>query len=155
MKILIFGLPGAGKTWLAQKLYQQLPNCAWFNADKIREMANDWDFTPEGRLRQATRMKNIADFEKECGRWVICDFVCPTEHTRRLFSADYSIWVDTISEGRFDDTNKMFEIPDEYDYHVNHWYSDIEIEGLANHIIEIQEFKKNVRPIESYRSTTR
>ena len=50
MKILIFGLPGAGKTWLAQRLYQMLDNCAWFNADKIREMANDWDFSPEGKL---------------------------------------------------------------------------------------------------------
>ena len=144
MKILIFGLPGAGKTWLAQKLYQLLPNCAWYNADKIREMANDWDFTPEGRMRQATRMRNIANFEKESDRWVICDFVCPTQHTRDLFDADYSIWVDTISEGRFEDTNKMFEIPAMFDYHVNHWYSDAEIESLAEHIKEVEEYKKNV-----------
>jgi len=138
MKILIFGLPGAGKTWLAQKLYQLLPHCAWYNADKIREMANDWDFTPEGRLRQATRMRNIANFEKENNRWVICDFVCPTQHTRDLFNADYSIWVDTISEGRFEDTNKMFEIPEMFDYHVNHRYSDKEIESLAEHIMGVK-----------------
>ena len=144
MKILIFGLPGAGKTWLAQKLYQLLPNCAWYNADKIREMANDWDFTPEGRLRQATRMRNIANFEKENDRWVICDFVCPTTHTRELFDADISIWVDTIAEGRFEDTNKMFEVPLEFDYHVNHWYSDSEIESLSEHIKEVEEYKKNV-----------
>lgn len=141
MKILIFGLPGAGKTWLAQKLYQQLPNCAWFNADKIREMANDWDFTPEGRLRQSTRMKNIADFEKENGRWVICDFVCPTQHTRDIFDADLMIWVDTISEGRFQDTNKMFEIPAMFDHHINHWMTDEEITALAEHITQIEEYK--------------
>ena len=139
-RILLCGLPGAGKTWLAQRLYQMLDNCAWFNADKIREMANDWDFSPEGRLRQATRMKNIADFEKENNRWVICDFVCPTQNTRDIFDPDFRIWVDTISEGRFADTNKMFEIPSMFDYHVNHWYNDTEIESLAEHIKEVEEY---------------
>lgn len=144
MKILVFGLPGAGKTWLAERLQKHIPNCAWFNADRIREMADDWDFTPEGRLRQATRMKNIADYESANDRYVISDFVCPTQHTRDLFDADITIWVDTISEGRFEDTNKMFEIPAMFDYHVNHWYSDEEIKSLAEHINEVEEFKKNV-----------
>jgi len=144
MKILIFGLPGAGKTWLAQRLYQKFDNCAWYNADKIREMANDWDFTPEGRLRQATRMKNIADFEKVNNRWVICDFVCPTAHTRDIFDPDIRIWVDTISEGRFEDTNKIFEIPMTFDHHVNHWYNDSEIDSLAETIKEIEEYENDV-----------
>lgn len=144
MKILIFGLPGAGKTWLAQRLYQKFDNCAWYNADKIREMANDWDFTPEGRLRQATRMKNIADFEKANNRWVICDFVCPTAHTRDIFDPDIRIWVDTISEGRFEDTNKIFEIPMTFDHHVNHWYNDSEIDSLAETIKEIEEYENEV-----------
>lgn len=141
MKILVFGLPGAGKTWLSERLHQHITDCAWFNADKIREMANDWDFTPEGRLRQATRMKNIADFEKANHRWVICDFVCPTQHTRDIFSADIKIWVDTISEGRFDDTNKMFEAPEDFDYHVNHFMSDDEIQVMAETIVMIEETK--------------
>lgn len=141
MKILVFGLPGAGKTWLAERLQKHIPNCAWFNADRIREMADDWDFTPEGRLRQATRMRNIADYEKENGRWVISDFVCPTQHTRDMFDADISIWVDTISEGRFEDTNKMFEIPAMFDYHVNHFYHDDEIKSLAETIVTVQEGK--------------
>ena len=144
MKILIFGLPGAGKTWLAQRLYQKFDNCAWYNADKIREMANDWDFTPEGRLRQATRMKNIADFEKANNRWVICDFVCPTAHTRDIFDPDIRIWVDTISEGRFEDTNKIFEIPMTFDHHVNHWYNDSEIDSLAETIKEIEEYENDI-----------
>lgn len=143
MKILIFGLPGAGKTWLAERLQKHIPDCAWFNADRIREMADDWDFTPEGRLRQATRMRNIANFESENGRWVISDFVCPTKHTRELFGADITIWIDTISEGRFEDTNKMFEIPLKFDYHVNHHYSDSEIESLAEHIVAVEEYRRN------------
>jgi adenylylsulfate kinase len=144
MKILIFGLPGAGKTWLAERLQKHIPNCAWFNADRIREMADDWDFTPEGRLRQATRMKNIADYERDNNRWVICDFVCPTKHTREMFDADLSIWVDTISEGRFEDTNKMFEIPSSFDYHVNHFYSDQEILTLAEEIVATVENDHNI-----------
>lgn len=140
MKILVFGLPGAGKTWLSERLHKHM-ECAWYNADKIREMANDWDFTPEGRLRQSTRMKNIADFEKANFRSVICDFVCPTQHTRDIFGADVQIWVDTISEGRFEDTNKMFEVPTDFDYHVNHFMSDDEIQTLAETILMVDESK--------------
>lgn len=119
MKILIMGLPGAGKTWLADNMQHQL-ECAWYNADYVRKMANDWDFSIEGRMRQADRMKTFADFEKAKGRTVICDFVCPTKETRQHFNADIVIWVDTIEKGRYDDTNAIFETPseDEYDYHI-------------------------------------
>ena len=85
MKILVMGLPGAGKTWLSERLQKYLGS-AWYNADKVREMANDWDFSPEGRVRQANRMKTFADYEKSHGRYVICDFVCPTRQTRDTFN---------------------------------------------------------------------
>ena len=111
------GLPGSGKTHLAKRLQIHL-NCAWYNADKVREMANDWDFSESGRRRQAERMNTIATFEGTRGRTVICDFVCPTGDTRREFNADITIWMNTIEAGRFDDTNKMFVKPDKYDYHV-------------------------------------
>jgi len=84
MKILIMGLPGSGKTYLAERM-QPILNSAWYNADKVREMANDWDFSPEGRIRQSLRMKSLADFEKSQGRIVICDFVCPTKETKENF----------------------------------------------------------------------
>ncbi len=58
------GLPGSGKTYLAERLVPIL-NAAWYNADKLREMANDWDFSDEGRRRQSRRMRTFADFEKE------------------------------------------------------------------------------------------
>ena len=135
MKILIMGLPGAGKTWLAERLHKYL-NAAWYNADKVRDMANDWDFSDAGRLRQANRMKHIADFEKSVGRTVICDFVCPTEKAREMFDADLTVWVDTIKEGRFDDTNKIFEKPELIDFHVVRHLSDAEIENLGNMILE-------------------
>ena len=80
------GLPGSGKTYLAARL-QPLLKAAWYNADNVREMANDWDFSDEGRLRQSLRMRSFADFEKAHGRIVICDFVCPTKNTRQNFSA--------------------------------------------------------------------
>tara|TARA_B100001057_G_C22212239_1_gene705071 strand:- start:40 stop:453 length:414 start_codon:yes stop_codon:yes gene_type:complete len=120
MKILVMGLPGSGKTYLTEKLAPLLES-AWYNADKVREMANDWDFSGEGRTRQSNRMKTFADFEKENGRFVICDFVCPTKETRANFDADITIWMDTIEEGRFEDTNKLFQRPENVTYHVTEW----------------------------------
>ena len=111
------GLPGSGKTYLAERM-QPILNAAWYNADKVREMANDWDFSPQGRIRQSLRMKNIANYEKSHGRIVICDFVCPTSETKTNFDPDITIWMDTIKSGRYEDTNKMFEEPMNVDYRV-------------------------------------
>ena len=116
-KILIMGLPGAGKTTLASKLVPLL-NAKWLNADEVRKEANDWDFSEEGRKRQAKRMADFAIKLKDEGNFVVADFICPTPEARSLFPADFIIWVDTIKEGRFDDTNKMFVKPDKYDFHV-------------------------------------
>ena len=118
-KILIMGLPGSGKTTLA-KLLVPMFNAVWLNADKVREEANDWDFSEMGRSIQANRMKRLADEAIQNNRNVIADFVCPTEHTREDFKADYIVWMDTIKEGRFEDTNKMFEEPKNFDFKVPH-----------------------------------
>lgn len=110
MKILVMGLPGSGKTYLSDKLQKYL-NCAWYNADEMRKMANDWAFDEYARFRQSKRMATIANFEKANGRDVICDFVCPTVLTRNTFDPDMVIWLNTIKEGRYEDTNKLFEAP--------------------------------------------
>jgi len=115
--ILIMGLPGSGKTTLASELVPLL-KAKWLNADEVRKEANDWDFSPEGRTRQAKRMWTKAEEYKNQGNHVVADFVCPTPAARALFPADFIIWVDTIKEGRFDDTNKMFVKPEKYDFHV-------------------------------------
>ena len=111
------GLPGAGKTTLADELAPLL-NAKRLNADEVRKAANDWDFSEEGRSRQAKRMANFALKLKDEGNFVIADFICPTPKARSLFPADYVVWVDTIKEGRFDDTNKMFIKPEKFDFHV-------------------------------------
>ena len=115
--ILIMGLPGSGKTTLANELAPSL-NAKRLNADEVRKKANDWDFSEDGRKRQSKRMADFAKKLKEDGNYVVADFICPTPEARSLFPADYIIWVDTIKEGRFDDTNKMFVKPDKFDFHV-------------------------------------
>lgn len=164
MKILVCGLPGSGKTWLAERLIKHINNCAWYNADIVRKFSNDWDFSVEGRIRQANRMKTFADFEKSNGRWVVCDFVAPTEKAREAFAPDYVIWLDTIKAGRivssklselkdinnlpfdanllskskeFEDTNRMFETPRKIDTRITHFMSDDEIKTLSEDIIHV------------------
>ena len=111
------GLPGSGKTTLAKMIAPRL-NAVWRNADEVRKEANDWDFSEDGRRRQSLRMRSLAEGAVGNNRTVVADFVCPTEKTREHFGADYVIWMDTIKEGRFEDTNKMFEEPTEYNTRV-------------------------------------
>ena len=115
--ILIMGLPGAGKTTLANEL-SPLINAKRLNADEVRKAANDWDFSEEGRKRQAKRMAEAALKLKSEGNFVVADFICPTAEARKLFPADYIVWVDTIKKGRYEDTNQMFTKPEKFNFHV-------------------------------------
>jgi adenylylsulfate kinase len=107
--ILILGVPGSGKTTLSSMLKNMLPHCMHLNADEIRSKFNDWDFSEQGRLRQCNRMKQLAN--EAASKFVICDFVCPKIEFRKQFNASYIIWCNTIDEGRYSDTNKLFEVP--------------------------------------------
>ena len=164
MKILICGLPGSGENLVSRELVQNIDNCAWYNADIVRTASNDWDFSKEGRSRQAMRMKTFADFEKNNGRYVICDFVAPSKAARKSFGADYLIWLDTIKEGRvveskknelknskdlpfevetlensqaFKDTTNMFEEPNDANRIITSFLNDQEITFLAKEIINV------------------
>ena len=111
------GLPGAGKTTLANELAPMI-DARRLNADEVRKAANDWDFSEEGRVRQARRMADLAEKYKQEGSYVVCDFICPTPKARELFNADFIVWVDTIKKGKYDDTNAMFVKPEKFDFHV-------------------------------------
>lgn len=119
-RILIMGLPGAGKTTLAASLKKQLEDCGctvtWLNADEIRTQHDDWDFSEAGRIRQSKRMYDLANLST--ADYVIADFVAPLEQMRLNFSPDWLIWVDTIPAGRFADTNAVFTKPEEWDFHI-------------------------------------
>ena len=111
------GLPGAGKTTLANEIAPYL-NAKRLNADEVRKAADDWDFSEEGRIRQAKRMAEFALKLKAEGHYVIADFIAPTPQARSLFPADFRVWVDTIKKGRFEDTNQMFVEPENFDFKV-------------------------------------
>ena len=127
------GLPGSGKTTLASELVPLL-NAKWINNDKVRKAANDWDFSEEGRIRQAKRMADIAEEYRQEGHYdyLVTDYICPIPKTRELFNADYVVWVNTIKKGRYDDTNKMFVKPEKVDFEI----TTRDAELWANKIVE-------------------
>ena len=136
-KILIMGLPGSGKTTLAEKLADEVGQnfpVEWINADKIRQQYNDWDFSEDGRRRQMLRIRDMADQAVAKGMVAICDFVCPTQDLRYEFNPDLIVWMDTIKEGRFENTNQIFEAPDrdEYDFRITEYDSDRWSKTLAD-----------------------
>ncbi len=148
------GLPGAGKTYFAERLkiylekhgkrdlssapdtpFQNLnARVKWFNADEVRRKYNDWDFTTEGRIRQSIRM---LEFALSCNEeYVICDFVAPLVEMRNNFKADWTIWMDTIAEGRFDDTNKAFIPPEQYDFRITEQNAEAWVPYVGERIVQ-------------------
>jgi len=146
------GLPGAGKTYLAQHIVDHLQaekkRVGWLNADDVRKKYNDWDFSEAGRIRQSLRMRELADAMTDVD-YVICDFVAPLVEMRNNFKADWTIWMDTIDEGRFEDTNKAFTPPEVYDFRVTEKNAEKWAEFIGNHIIE-----KRRRPTFDWRKET-
>jgi adenylylsulfate kinase len=158
-KILIMGLPGSGKTYFAERLKKYLEENSsietmpkhryaefevapsiykskvdWFNADDVRRKYNDWDFSKEGRIRQSLRM---LEFAMKCtGDFVICDFVAPLPEMRNNFKADWTIWIDTIDAGRYEDTNKAFVPPEIYDFRIIEQNADKWVEFVGDHILQ-------------------
>ena len=147
------GLPGSGKTYFAERLKQYLEQhgttqhipemmpitglnatVTWFNADDVRRKYNDWDFSKEGRIRQSLRMLEFAVASNT--DYVICDFVAPIPEMRNNFKADWTIWMDTIEQGRFEDTNKMFVPPDVYDFRITEQNAEKWAEFVGSHIID-------------------
>ena len=137
-RILIMGLPGSGKTTLASELLKILEasgkTVTWFNADEVRKQFDDWDFSEQGRIRQSKRMYDLAE---TCGTdYALCDFVAPLIEMRHNFKADWTIWMDTIREGRYADTNKMFIEPDIYDFRITEQNADKWADFVADHIVD-------------------
>ena len=151
-RILVMGLPGAGKTYLAQHIVDHLQadkkRVGWLNADDVRKKYNDWDFTEAGRIRQSLRMRELADAMTDVD-YVICDFVAPLVEMRNNFKADWTVWVDTIDKGRYEDTNKAFIPPEQYDFRITEQNAVKWGEFVAAHIID-----NRLRPVFDWKKPT-
>jgi hypothetical protein len=150
-RILIMGLPGAGKTYLAQQVLEHLQSerktVMWVNADDVRKKYNDWDFSIDGRIRQSHRMRELADsYDTD---YVICDFVAPLVEMRNNFKADWTVWVDTIDAGRYEDTNQMFVPPNVYDFRITEQHGEKWGEFVAAHIMDNRR-----RPVFNWQAET-
>jgi len=165
-RILIMGLPGSGKTYLAERLKRYLEahmnpinehslrpiadaqvTVAWLNADEVRRHYNDWDFSTEGRIRQSQRMRDLADEANT--DYCIVDFVAPLVEMRNNFKADWTIWIDTIDRGRFEDTNRVFVPPDQYDFRITEQNGEKWAEFIGQHIVDNQR-----RPVFDWQKET-
>lgn len=129
-RILICGLPGSGKSTFARELAARL-NAAHVNGDAVREAANNWDFTLEGRMEQAHRMRSVADTHEGL---VVSDFVAPTPEIRAVFGADLTVFMNTLAESRYPDTNEMFVPPENADYVTERWSDTTEMDHIAEAI---------------------
>ena len=135
IKVLITGLPGSGKTTLAKELSYHF-NIPHYNADVIREFTNNYAHDKRGITKQFEIMKKF--------HFGILDFVCPYDKFRNLLHADIVIWMDTIQESEYEDTNKIFEEPVKYNYRIKEWIGQEELrnslEGFNPGIMAIQNY---------------
>ena len=116
-KFLVMGLSGSGKTTFAKNLVDAIEDVTWLNADKVRAEYDDWDFSYGGRIRQAKRLRELSD--KVTTEYVVCDFIAPTKEIRDIYAADYVVWMDTVKNSKYSDTDKLFEPPKHYNLKIN------------------------------------
>ena len=139
MKILIMGLPGSGTTGLGERLCKNLSIPYW-DADVVRKLYNDWDFSSLGRERQALRMRKLAEIDPIS----ITGFVCPLPGYRRNFFPDKVIWMDTIKESEYDDTNKLFNPPTKFDVRITKWINENQLSS------SLEDFSPGMKDIENF-----
>ena len=133
------GLPDSGKTWLGSRISKHF-NIPFWDADDIRRIYNDWDFSGQGRERQSLRMRKLAELEMIS----ISAFIAPLPGYIRNFFPDKLIWMDTVEDCKYEDTNKLFQSPQKYDVRITKWIDEDQLykclDGINLGTVGIQNF---------------
>ena len=139
MKILIMGLPGSGKTWLGSRVSEKF-NIPFWDADVVRKIYNDWDFSSSGRERQSLRMRKLAEIDPIS----ISAFIAPLPGYIRNFFPDKLIWMDTVKDCQYEDTAKLFKPPQNPDVRITKWIDENQLfnclEDITHGMMDIQNF---------------
>jgi hypothetical protein len=107
--VLIMGLSGNGKTTFYNNIKILLKDHLYLNADEIRKIYDDWDFSISGRIRQAHRMKSLS--EKSEYSLVVIDMICPLKEMRNIIKPDIIFFINRKDSSKYPDTDIIFEIP--------------------------------------------
>ena len=64
----------------------------------------------------------MAELARLAGKTSVIDFICPYDYLRKHF--DITIFINTINKSKYENTNKVFELPVKVDFEIKDFNYD-------------------------------